>query len=71
MIHEIHRRVLALCYMNSAPEFMFESLSIAKKLPPPDELTTVGLFQPKTCGFDISIASALGYAITNTNKLGN
>ncbi len=40
MVHEIYRRVLPQRYMNSAPQSLFEALSVAKRLPPPDELTT-------------------------------
>lgn len=40
MVHEVYHRVLTLRYMNSAPQFLFELLSVAKKLPPPEELTT-------------------------------
>ncbi len=40
MVHETYRKLLTLRYMNSAPQSLFDSLSVAKRLPPPDELTT-------------------------------
>jgi len=40
LVHEVYHRVLTLRYMNSAPQSLFDSLSVAKRLPPPEELTT-------------------------------
>jgi hypothetical protein len=71
MVHEIYERVLKLHHMNYSRQFLLEALSVAKRLPPHDELRTVYSFQPRTCGLDISITSALRYAITNTNQLEN
>ena len=40
MVHEIYERVLRLRYMNYSRQSLLEALSVAKRLPPPDELTT-------------------------------
>ena len=40
MVHELYRKRLTLHYMNYSPEALKETLWVAGKLPPPDELTT-------------------------------
>jgi integrase/recombinase XerD len=40
MVHELYEKVLKIRYMNYSEQSLFEALSVAKRLPPPEELTT-------------------------------